>query len=129
VLKAKGADISASGRDFIGAFKGDATLAETPVFDGKVELDAKNVAALAKDLGQEVKGLSLLDAVKFSADLAGQAKGFKAENVNANISGERIFQASALTGHSLAPLIMTMSLVRMVIFPPLHPQSQTSSRR
>ena len=90
VLKAKGADISASGRDFTGAFKGDATLAETPVFDGKVKLDAKNVAALAKDLGQDVKGLSLLDAVKFSADLAGQAKGFKAENINANISGERI---------------------------------------
>ena len=90
VLRAKGADISASGRDFTGAFKGDATLAETPVFDGKVELDAKNVAALAKELGQDVKGLSLLDSVKFSADLAGQAKGFKAENINANISGERV---------------------------------------
>ena len=89
-LKAKGADISATGRDFTGAFKGNATLSETPIFDGQVSLDAQNVAALAKALDQDVKGLSLLDTVKFSADLTGQAKGFAAENIKADISGPRV---------------------------------------
>jgi len=88
VLKAKGADISAVGDDFTGAFKGDATLSETPVFDGKVNLDAKNLSALAKEFGQDIKGLSLLETVKMSADLTGQDTGFKARNINAAITGD-----------------------------------------
>ncbi|MEP3891111.1 MAG: AsmA family protein [Hellea sp.] len=88
VLTAKGADISAVGADFTGAFKGDATLSEKPVFDGQINLDAKNVAALAKQLGQDIKGVSLLDTVKLSADLTGRDKGFSASNVNAAIKGQ-----------------------------------------
>jgi len=105
VLKAKGADISANGNDFTGAFNGNATLSETPVFDGQVELDAKNIAALAKEFGQEIKGLSLLDTLKFSADLAGQAKGFKAENIKANITGDDLdgtFTGSGAYGDTLS---------------------------
>lgn len=90
VIKARGADIAAIGQDFNGAFKGNATLAETPVFDGRVDLDAKNIANLAKEFGQDIKGLSLLESIKFNADLSGQAKGFKAENISANIAGDGI---------------------------------------
>jgi len=75
---------SASGRDFTGAFKGDATLAETPVFDGKVELDAKNIAALAKELGQDVKGLSFLDA---SGQVSLTGDSIKLTNVTAKTGG------------------------------------------
>lgn len=88
VLKAKGADISAIGTDFTGAFKGDATLSETPIFNGQVNLEAKNVAALAKKLGQNIKGVSLLNTVKLSADLTGRDKGFSASNMNAAIKGD-----------------------------------------
>ena len=88
VITAKGADISATGDDFTASFKGGATLAETPVFDGRVELDAKNIAALAKKVGQDIKGASLLYTLKLSADLAGQDKGFKASNIKADVKGE-----------------------------------------
>ena len=88
VITAKGADISATGDDFTASFRGGATLAETPVFDGRVELDAKNIAALAKKVGQDIKGASLLDTLKLSADLAGQDKGFKASNIKADVKGE-----------------------------------------
>ena len=90
IIRAKDADITATGQDFNGAFKGNATLSKTPVFDGQVNLDAKNIAKLAKEFGQDVKGLSLLESVKFNADLAGQAKGFKAENITATLSGDGI---------------------------------------
>ena len=105
VIKAKGADISAIGRDFTGAFKGNATLAETPVFDGQVKLDAKNIAALAKEFDQDIKGLSLLQSVNFTADLAGQAQGFKAENITANITGDGLngsFSGTANYGETLS---------------------------
>lgn len=88
IIKAKDADISAIGQDFKGVFKGNATLSETPIFDGQVELDAQNIAALAKEFDQDIKGLSLLRTVKFSADLARQGSGFKATNINAAITGD-----------------------------------------
>jgi len=87
-VTARGADISAIGTDFSAAFKGDATLAEKPIFDGQVNLDAKNIAALAKEFGQEVKGLSLLSTVKLSADFARQGSGFEANNIDAAITGD-----------------------------------------
>ena len=105
ILTAVGADISAIGTDFTGAFKGDATLAETPIFDGQVELDAKNIAALAKSFGQDIKGISLLETVKFSADLAGEDKGFKAQNVNAAIKGDGLdgsFTGTGVFGETLS---------------------------
>ncbi|WP_162143753.1 AsmA family protein [Hellea balneolensis] len=105
VLTAKGADISAEGKRFNAAFKGDATLAETPIFDGRVELDSQDVAALAQKLGQDVKGLSLLSAVNLTADLAGQDTGFTASNINADISGDGLsgtFKGSAIYGEALS---------------------------
>jgi len=105
VLSAKGADISAEGQSFTAAFKGDATLAETPVFDGRVELDANDVAALAQKLGQDIKGLSLLSAVKMSADLAGQDTGFTASNIDADITGDGLkgtFKGTGSFGETLA---------------------------
>ncbi len=87
-VTARGADISAVGTDFSAAFKGDATLAEKPIFDGQVNLDAQNIAALAKEFGQEIKGLSLLNTVKLSADFARQGSGFEANNINAAITGD-----------------------------------------
>lgn len=105
VIKAKGADISATGRDFTGSFNGNATLAETPIFDGRVELDAKNIEVLAKEFDQDVKGLSLLQTVNFTADLAGQAKGFKAENISADIKGDGLegrFSGTANYGETLS---------------------------
>lgn len=88
IVTARGADLSASGTDFLAAFKGDATLAETPVFDGQVKLDAKNVSALTKEFGQDIKGLSLVATVKLSADLAQQGNGFKANNIDAALTGD-----------------------------------------
>lgn len=105
VLSAKGADISAEGQSFTAAFKGDATLAETPVFDGRVELDANDVAQLAQKLGQDMKGLSLLSTVKMSADLAGQDTGFTASNIDADITGDGLkgtFKGTGTFGETLA---------------------------
>lgn len=105
ILTAKDADISAEGESFNAAFKGDATLAETPVFDGRIDLDADNVAALAQKLGQDIKGLSLLKTVKMSADLAGQETGFTANNIDADISGDGLngtFKGSGSYGDTLS---------------------------
>ena len=88
VLKAKGADITATGNDFTGSFKGSATLSDAPIFDGQVKLDAKNVAGLAKRLGQDIKGVSLLQTLKVSADLSGRESGFAASNINADVKGD-----------------------------------------
>lgn len=98
VLTAKGADISAIGTDFTGAFKGNATLSEKPVFDGQVNLEAKNVAVLAKKLGQDIKGVALLDTVKLSADLKGRDKGFSASGINAEIKGDGLTGVFTGTG-------------------------------
>lgn len=105
VLKARGADISAKGADFSGAFKGDATLSEKPVFDGQVNLNAKNVAAIAKKLGQDIKGISMLDTVNLSADLTGRDKGFSASNIEAAIKGQGLdgnFKGTGAYGDSIA---------------------------
>ena len=105
VLSAKGADISAIGQSFTASFKGDATLAETPVFDGRIELDAKDVAALAKKLGQDIKGLDLLSTVNMSADLAGQDTGFTASNIKADLKGEGLsgtFNGAGAYGESMS---------------------------
>ncbi len=88
VLTAKGADISAKGQNFDAGFKGNATLAEIPVFDGTVSLDARDVKSLAKALGQDVQGLDLIKTAKITADLKAQDKGFIANNINAAITGE-----------------------------------------
>jgi len=104
-LIAKDADISAIGQDFSGAFKGNATVAETPIFDGRVNLDAKNIADLAKKLDQDIKGVSLLETLKFSADLTGRDSGFEASNINAAIKGDGLegtYTGTGAFGESLS---------------------------
>lgn len=105
LITARGADLSAIGADFSAAFKGDATLAETPVFDGQVKFDAKNVAALAEEFGQNIKWLSLLQAVKLTADLAQQGSGFKANNIDAALTGDGLngtYKGTATYGEALS---------------------------
>ena len=104
VITARNADLSATGADFSAAFKGDATLAETPIFDGQIKLDAKNVSALAKGFGQDIKGLSLIQTVKLTADLAQQSSGFKANNIDAALTGDGldgIFKGTGQFGETI----------------------------
>ena len=89
VLTAKNADITLAGSNFDAGFKGDATLAQPPVFDGRVSLDARDVQSLAKALDQkDIKGLHLIQTAKFAADLKALDKGFAANNVDAAIKGD-----------------------------------------
>ncbi len=88
VLTANNADISIKGDSFDAGFKGHAALAEIPVFDGTVSLDARDVKSLAKALGQNIKGLDLIKTANITADLKAQDKGFIANNINAAITGE-----------------------------------------
>ena len=101
VLTAKGADISAKGQNFDAGFKGHATLAEIPVFDGTISLDARNVKSLARALGQDIKGLGLIKTAKVTAELKAQDKGFIANNIIAAITGEGLeasYKGSAAFG-------------------------------
>jgi len=105
ILSAKGANISAIGQDFTAAFKGDATLAETPIFNGRVELDAQNLAALAGKLDQDIKGISLLETVNLSADLIARDKGFDASNISASVKGDNLdgsFTGTGIYGEALS---------------------------
>ncbi len=96
VFTAKNANISLAGTSFDAGFKGGATLAQPPVFDGRVSLDARDVQALAKALNQDIKGLELIQTAKFAADLKALDKGFAANNIDANVLGEGL--AASYTG-------------------------------
>ena len=96
VLTANNADISLAGSNFDAGFKGGATLAQPPVFDGRVSLDARDVQSLAKALKQDVKGLELIQTAKFEADLKALDKGFAANNIDANLQGDGL--AATYTG-------------------------------
>jgi len=88
ILSAKDAKLNAKGDSFDAAFDGNATLAETPVLDGRVTLDASDIATLAKALDQNIKGLELLKTAKVSADFTAQDKGFAANNIEAVLNGD-----------------------------------------
>ncbi len=88
VLTAKNADITLTGSSFNADFKGGATLAQPPVFDGRVSLDAQDIKTLAKALKLNIKGLDLVETAKFTADLKAQGKGFAANNIDADLKGE-----------------------------------------
>lgn len=105
VLTAKGADISAMGQSFDAGFKGNATLAETPVFDGTVSLDARDVQSLAKALKQDIKGLDLIKTATVTADLKARDQGFAANNIKAAISGDGLtgnFEGAGVFGDSMS---------------------------
>lgn len=88
VLSAKGADISANGPALDAAYKGDAVLGETPVLNGAVDLDVRDIPLLAGLLKQDITGLDLAKTLTLTADLAAEGTGFKAQNVKANLAGE-----------------------------------------
>ncbi len=87
-LSVNNADIALAGSGFDAGFKGQATLAQPPVFDGRVTLDARDVQTLAKALDQDIKALELIQTAKFVADLKAQDKGFAANNIDASIQGD-----------------------------------------
>lgn len=98
VLTVKEADISAKGASFDAGFKGNAILGETPVIDGRIELDASDVQSLAAALNQEVQGLNLVQTAKVSATLTAQDKGFSAQDIKADVSGEGLSATYIGTG-------------------------------
>lgn len=97
-LSAQNADISAKGQELDVAFSGNATLSETPVFDGKVNLDAQNIAKIATVMNLDMPGVDLAQTVKFSADLAAEGKGFAARNIDAVLKGQDIDASFKGTG-------------------------------
>jgi len=105
VLIANNADITAKGDSFDAGFKGNATLTETPVFDGRISLDASDMGRLAKALKRDIKGLELLETVKVTADLKAQDKGFAASNIDAVISGDGLsgsFNGQGIFGDTIS---------------------------
>ena len=99
ILTAKNADIMINGSNFDAGFTGGATLSEPPIFDGRVTLNAENVKSLAKSLNQDIKGLDLIKTAKVSADFKAQGKGFAANNIDADITGDDL--SATFTGSAV----------------------------
>ncbi|MGB0906942.1 MAG: AsmA family protein [Maricaulaceae bacterium] len=87
IVRARGASIAAKGASFEARFDGDATLAENPVLDGRVDANISNVPALLAALEQDVKGAELIQTASLSADFAADGPGFTAKNINAKANG------------------------------------------
>ena len=103
-FSAKGADISAKGPAFDAGFKGDATLADKPILNGRLSLDARDVKSLASSLEKEVKGLELIQTATVTADFKAQGAGFSANNIVANIGGDGLqasFNGAATSGDQI----------------------------
>ncbi len=89
-LSAKGADISAKGPSFEADFKGDASLSETPILNGNLNLNATDVKTLAAALEQDIQGLELIKTATVTANFTAQGQGFSADNIKANLRGDNL---------------------------------------
>ncbi len=87
-FSAKGANISAKGPALDAAYTGDAVLADTPVLNGSVNVDVRDVPLLAGLLQQDMAGIDLAKTLTLSADMSAQGKGFSAKNVKAAMTGD-----------------------------------------
>lgn len=87
-LSATGADISAKGQGLDVAYKGDATLADTPILEGKVDLNISDVARITQLLEMDIAALNLAESVNVSADLNAEGQGFAARNIKADVKGQ-----------------------------------------
>jgi len=93
IMSAQGADIDVRGPALEASFNGDAVLKETPSFSGQVAAQSSDVqtllSALPKDLlPADVKGLEIVKAAEFSAQLGSQGEGFAASAIDALVSGD-----------------------------------------
>ena len=98
VLTMTGADIGILGplADFL--YKGDAKLDQSPVLDGNIDVDVRDLPALTKLLKQDIQNIDLAKTLKLTADLNAQDAGFAARNINANITGEGLTGSFKGTG-------------------------------
>ena len=103
-FSAKGADISAKGPAFNAGFKGDATLADKPILNGQLSLDANDVKSLAASIDKEIKGIELIQTAMVTADFKAQGAGFSANNIKADIGGDGLrasFNGAATSGDTI----------------------------
>ena len=84
---ANGAQIHIIGDDVDVKYKGDAKLAEKPVFNGRLDAKISNVKKIATLFDQDIKGLEKIDKIDLSTDMKAQGDGFAVNNVDANITG------------------------------------------
>ncbi|MGJ8564104.1 MAG: AsmA family protein [Alphaproteobacteria bacterium] len=90
IFSGSGTDIQAKGDLIDAVYRGSFTLADKPVLDGEVSLDAKNIAKLASLFGKQINGLELAQSAKVTASLAAKGTGFTANNIDAAIKGDGI---------------------------------------
>ncbi|WP_371397158.1 AsmA family protein [Fretibacter rubidus] len=86
-LSATNADISVDGKTLTARYKGDAIVSDTPVLNGSVSADIRDMATLAKVLDQQIDGIEVLRTAKLDANFASEGDGFRATNIKASAQG------------------------------------------
>ena len=86
-LSASNAELIIDGDTITARYKGDAVISETPVLNGVVSADVKNVTALAALLEQKIDGLELIKTATLDANFKSKGEGFVATDVKAKAQG------------------------------------------
>ncbi len=96
VMTIKNADIGLGGPLLDMIFKGNAQLADKPVLDGNIDLDVRDLPAIAKITGQDIQGIDVAKTLNLKADFNAQDTGFAAQNITAKVTGDGL--AGTFTG-------------------------------
>jgi len=97
-LRAEKADINASGDLFTANYTGGGVLSNPPSLNGNIKANVKDLPALTKALGQDIKGIGLVKTFDMSAALTSAGKGFDAKDIDVNLGSDDLQAAFKGTG-------------------------------
>jgi len=109
LFTANNAEFSLLGTDLDAHYTGDITLADTPVLNGTLKSNIRNVPKIAKLLDQNIDGIEQIKTLDLSADMKAQGKGFSASNIKADVTGTGILASFKGQGSFADPLSLNGS--------------------